>query len=184
MLGIYEQLQHELPRRDPRFRLEHCTLVTPELIARMRAVEAIPIPFSGYATFHGDVLHFYGEERAKRMFAMRSFLDAGLRPPAASDYTASPPSPMLWLYSETTRKDPTGHVWGENQRITLPEAIRSATLNGAYCSFEEHDKGSIEVGKLADFAVLAADPLSLPAEQWQGIKVERTMLGGKWAYES
>jgi predicted amidohydrolase YtcJ len=184
MLGIYEQLQREFPRRDPRFRLEHCTVVTPALIARIRAVGAIPIPFAGYVNFHGDVLHFYGDERANRMFAYRSFIDAGLRPPCASDYTASPPDPMLWLYSLTTRRDPTGHVWGERQRITLPEALRSATLDGAYPSFEEADKGSIEPGKLADLVVLEQDPLRLPAEQWMGIKVQRTMLGGKWVYES
>jgi predicted amidohydrolase YtcJ len=183
MLGIYEQLQREFPRRDPRFRLEHCTVVTPELIARISAVGAIPVPFAGYVNFHGDVLHFYGDERTDRMFAYRSFIDAGLRPPSASDYTASPPAPMLWLYSETTRRDPSGHVWGERQRITLPEALRSATLDGAFASFEEHDKGSIEPGKLADLVVLEHDPLAVPAEQWLGIKVERTMLGGNWVYE-
>ncbi len=93
IVGIYEQLQRESPRRDPRFRIEHCTVVTPELVARIRAVEAIPIPFAGYVNFHGDVLHFYGEERTKRMFAYRSFIDAGLKPPSSSDYTASPPAP-------------------------------------------------------------------------------------------
>jgi predicted amidohydrolase YtcJ len=134
--------------------------------------------------FHGDVLHFYGDERAGRMFAYRSFIDAGLRPPCSSDYTASPPAPMLWLYSETTRRDPTGHVWGEHQRISLAEALRSATLDGAYASFEEHEKGSIEPGKLADLVVLAQDPLALPPERWLDIKVERTMLGGKWVYEA
>jgi predicted amidohydrolase YtcJ len=184
MLGVYEQLLRETPRRDPRFRLEHCTVVTPELIARMRAVGAIPIPFAGYVNFHGDVMHFYGDERMKRMFAYRSFIDAGLRPPTASDYTASPPSPMLWLYSMTTRRDPAGHVWGETQRISLPEALRSATLDGAYASFEERDKGSIEPGKLADLVVLEKDPFAVPAEHWQDIKVERTMLGGRWVYES
>jgi len=184
MLGIYEQLQREAPRRDPRFRLEHCTVVTPQLVARMKALKVIPVPFSGYVNFHGDVLHYYGDERAQRMFAYRSFIDAGLRPPASSDYTASPPAPMLWLYSETTRKDPTGHVWGENQRITLAEALRSMTLNGAYATFEEHDKGSLEVGKWADLAVMAADPFTRSVEEWQSITVERTMLGGQWVYES
>ncbi len=184
MLGIYEQLSKEAPRRDPRFRLEHCTVVTPELVARMKAVGAIPIPFAGYVNFHGDVMHFYGDERMKRMFAYRWFIDAGLQAPTASDYTASPPSPMLWLYSMTTRKDPTGHVWGEQQRITLAEAVRAATIDGAHASFEERDKGSIEPGKLADLVVLTQDPFAVPAEQLQGIKVERTMLGGRWVYES
>jgi predicted amidohydrolase YtcJ len=184
MLGVYEQLLREAPRRDPRFRLEHCTVVTPQLIARIRAVGAIPVPFAGYVNFHGDVMHFYGDERTQRMFAYRSFIDAGLRPPTASDYTASPPSPMLWLYSMTTRRDPTGHAWGATQRITLPEAVRSATLDGAYASFEEHDKGTIEPGKLADLVVLEDDPFAAPAEHWLDIKVERTMLGGRWVYES
>jgi predicted amidohydrolase YtcJ len=184
MLGVYEQLQRDAPRRDPRFRLEHCTVVTPELVARMRALGAIPIPFAGYVNFHGDVMHFYGDERLQRMFAYRWFIDAGLRPPTASDYTASPPAPMLWLYSLTTRRDPSGHVWGAAQRITLPEAVRSATLDGAHASFEEHDKGSIEPGKLADLVVLQEDPFTVPAEHWLDIKVERTMLGGRWVYES
>jgi predicted amidohydrolase YtcJ len=134
--------------------------------------------------FHGDVMHFYGDERTNRMFAYRSFIDAGLRPPTSSDYTASPPSPMLWLYSMTTRMDPAGHVWGAAQRITLAEAVRSATLDGAHASFEEHEKGTIEPGKMADLVVLSEDPWAVPAEHWQKIKPERTMLGGQWVYES
>ena len=184
ILGVYEQLQRESPRRDPRFRIEHCTVVTPELIARMRSLGVVPIPFAGYVNFHGDILHYYGDERTQRMFAYRWLIDAGLRPPSSSDYTASPPAPMLWLYSETTRKDPTGHVWGASQRITVAEALKSMTLDGAYASFEEHLKGSIAPGKLADLAVMAQDPLAPPAERWMDIKVERTMLGGKWVYEA
>lgn len=184
ILGVYEPLNRELPRRDARFRVEHCTVVTPELVARLRAVGAIPIPFAGYVNFHGDVLHFYGDERANRMFAYRWFIDAGLRPPCSSDYTASPPAPMLWLYSLITRRDPSGHVWGERQRITLAEALRAATIDGAHASFEEHDKGSIEPGKLADLVVLERDPLTTPPEEWLAIEVERTMLGGSWVYEA
>jgi predicted amidohydrolase YtcJ len=159
-------------------------VITPELVARMKAVGAVPIPFAGYVNFHGDVMHFYGDERLQRMFAYRSFIDAGLRPPTSSDYTASPPSPMLWLYSMTTRRDPTGHVWGANQRVTLAEAVRAATLDGAYASFEEHDKGSIEPGKVADFTVLQSDPFVEPDGHWLDIKVQRTMLGGRWVFES
>lgn len=184
IIGIYEQLAREFPRRDPRLRIKHCTVITPELIARMRALQVIPVPFSGYVNFHGDILHFYGDERAGRMFAYRSMIDAGLRPPSSSDYTASPPDPMLWLHSETTRRDPAGHVWGPQQRITVAEALRSMTLNGAHASFEEHDKGSIAPGKLADLAVLAQDPLALAPDSWLDIKVERTLLEGRWVYES
>lgn len=146
-LGVYEQLAREAPRRDARPRLEHCTLVNDALVARMRTLGAVPVPFGGYVYFHGDVMHYYGEERTHHMFAMRTLLDAGLRPASSSDYTASPADPLLWFQSQVTRTDPAGHVWGANQRITLTEAIRCATLNGAYSQFAEHENaGSVRGG--------------------------------------
>jgi predicted amidohydrolase YtcJ len=184
VLGVYEQVQKELPRRDPRFRIEHCTLLNDSLIRRMAALKVIPAPFSCYVYFHGDVMHYYGEERTRNMFPMRSFLDAGLRPTDASDYTASPSDPMMWLQSQVTRTDPQGNVWGANQRITLPEAIRCGTANGAYASFEETVKGSISIGKVADLVVLADDPFKTdPSALWK-LRVERTMVNGRWVYES
>ena len=184
ILSVYEQLQRELPRRDPRFRIEHCTLLNESLLQRMKALNVIPVPFSGYVFFHGDVMHFYGAERTEHMFPMRSFLDAGLRPTDSSDYTASPSDPMLWLRSQLTRTDMKGNVWGGNQRITLEEALRCGTINGAYASFEENIKGSIEPGKLADLVVLTQDPFKTEPSALTEIGVERTMVGGKWVFES
>ncbi|HUJ31314.1 MAG TPA: amidohydrolase [Candidatus Acidoferrum sp.] len=184
ILDVYEQVQREMPRRDPRFRIEHCTLPTDSAIQRMRTLGVIPVPFSAYVYFHGDVMHFYGEQRTERMFPMRSYLDAGLRPPDSSDYTASPSDPMMWMQSQVTRTDMKGNVWGANQRITIEEAVRCGTANGAYASFEENTKGSIEPGKLADLVVLGQDPFKADASSLVKIPVERTMLGGKWSYES
>ncbi len=162
----------------------HCTLLTDALIQRMRALQVIPAPFSGYVYFHGDVLHFYGQERTQHMFPMRSFLDAGLRPTDSSDYTASPAAPMMWLQSQLTRTDMKGNVWGANQRITLQEGIRCGTINGAYAAFEEELKGSIQPGRLADLVVLAQDPFKTDPSELLKIQVERTMVGGSWKYES
>lgn len=184
VLGVYEQVQREMPKRDARFRIEHCTLLNDSLIQRMRALKVIPIPFSGYVYFHGDVMHFYGEQRTGHMFPMRSFLDAGLRPADSSDYTASPSDPMMWMSSQLTRTDMKGNVWGANQRITAGEAVRCGTLNGAYASFEEKVKGSVEPGKLADLVVLDGDPLKTDPAALMKIAVERTMVGGRWMYES
>lgn len=184
ILGVYEQIQKEAPKKDPRLRIEHCTLLTDSLIQRMRALQIIPAPFSCYVYFHGDVMHFYGEERTRHMFPMRSFLDAGLRPTDSSDYTASPSDPMMWLYSQLTRTDMKGNVWGPNQRITLPEAIRCGTVNGAYAAFEEDLKGSIRPGALADLVVLDRDPFKTDPFDMLSIHVERTMVGGTWKYES
>lgn len=184
VLGVYEQVQREMPTPDPRYRIEHCTLLNDTLLQRMHDLNAIPVPFSGYVYFHGDVMHFYGESRTEHMFPMRDFLSHGLRPPDSSDYTASPSDPMMWLRSQVTRTDMQGNTWGANQKISLEEAIRCGTINGAYSTFEEKNKGSIEPGKLADFVVLAHDPFKTDPLKLQNVAVERTMVGGKWVFES
>jgi len=184
MLRIYERLQRETPSRDPRYRLEHCTVVNPSLIARIRALGAIPTPFSTYVYYHGEKMREYGPERLNWMFAVRSFLDAGIRVTQASDYPPGPFEPMMALQSEVTRMDIHGNVWGPKQRVTVEEAIRVGTINGAYASFDEHVKGSITSGKLADLVVLGRDPLRVDPATLVTIPIERTMVGGRWVFES
>jgi predicted amidohydrolase YtcJ len=183
-LRVYERLQRESPRRDPRFRLEHCTVVNDGLIARMKALGAIPTPFSTYVYYHGEKMRYYGAERLNHMFALRSFLDAGIRATQASDYPPGEFIPMMALQSEVTRTDTKGHVWGPKQRITVEEAIRVGTINGAFASYEENSKGSIEAGKLADLVVLGRDPFKEDPSTLVTIPVERTMAGGRWTFES
>jgi len=183
-LRVYERLQREAPRRDPRFRLEHCTVVNDGLIARIKALGAIPTPFSTYVYYHGEKMRYYGAERLNHMFALRSFLDAGIRPTQASDYPPGPFEPMMALQSEVTRTDMKGNVWGPKQRITVEEAIRVGTLHGAYASYEENIKGSIEAGKLADLVVLGRDPLREDPSKLIAIPVEKTMAGGRWTFEA
>jgi len=183
-LRVYERLQRESPRHDPRFRLEHCTVVSDELIVRIKALGAIPTPFSTYVYYHGEKMRYYGAERLNHMFAMRSFIDAGIRPTQASDYPPGPFEPMMALQSEVTRTDTKGNVWGPKQRITIEEAIRVGTLNGAYASYEEKIKGSIEAGKLADLVVLGRDPFRESPSTLITIPIERTMVGGRWSFEA
>jgi predicted amidohydrolase YtcJ len=183
-LRVYERLQKESPRRDPRFRLEHCTVVNDSLIARIKALGAIPTPFSTYVYYHGEKMRYYGAERLNHMFALRSFIDAGIRATQASDYPPGEFIPMMALQSEVTRTDTKGNVWGAKQRITVEEAIRVGTMNGAYASYEENLKGSIEAGKLADLVVLGRDPLKENPSTLVTIPVERTMAGGRWTFES
>jgi predicted amidohydrolase YtcJ len=183
-LRVYERLQRESPRRDPRFRLEHCTLVNDNLIARIKALGGIPTPFSTYVYYHGEKMRYYGAERLNHMFALRSFLDAGIRPTQASDYPPGEFIPMMALQSEVTRTDIKGNVWGPKQKITVEEAIRVGTMNGAYASFEENLKGSIEAEKLADLVVLGHDPFREDPSKLVTIPVERTMAGGRWTFES
>jgi predicted amidohydrolase YtcJ len=184
VLGLYERVQREHPRRDPRFRIEHCTVVTPALVRRIAALGAIPTPFSTYVYFHGEKMREYGAARLEHMFALRSFLDAGVRATLASDYPPGPYEPMMALQSAVTRTDMRGTVWGPSQRISVDEALHAFTRNGAYASFEERDKGTLEEGKLADLVVLGRDPYREDPSTLVTIPVERTMAGGRWVYES
>jgi predicted amidohydrolase YtcJ len=184
VLNVYERLNREIPRKDPRFRIEHCTLITDSVIKRMQVLQVIPAPFSTYVYYHGEKMQYYGKERLERMFALRTFLDAGLQPTQASDYPPGEFPAMMALQSEVTRTDMKGNVWGPSQRISVEEAIKVGTINGAHASFEEKLKGSIEPGKLADLAVLGRDPFHEDPSKLVDIPIERTMTGGKWVYES
>jgi predicted amidohydrolase YtcJ len=118
------------------------------------------------------------------MFAVRSFLDAGIGVTQASDYPPGPFEPMMALQSSVTRTDINGTLWGPDQRVSVEEALRVGTLNGAYASYEEHKKGSVEAGKLADLVVLEKDPTKVDPFSIIDIKIERTMVGGSWVYEA
>ena len=184
VLKLYERLQKEKARKDPRFRIEHCTIINADLVKRIKDQGVIPTPFSTYVYYHGEKMTEYGPERLKNMFALRSFLDAGIRPTQASDYPPGPFEPMMALQSSVTRRDIKGTAWGLEQRVSVEEAIRIGTLYGAYASYEENRKGSIEAGKYADLVVLGRDPFKEDPSTLVTIPVERTMTGGRWVWES
>ncbi len=183
-LSVFERLQKENPKRDPRFRLEHCTVINDSLVERIRALGAIPCPFSTYVYWHSEKMKFYGAERLNSMFALRSFLDAGIMVTQTSDYPPGPYEPMMALQSSVTRIGYDGQLWGPKQKITVEEAIKVGTIHGAYASFEEHEKGSLESGKLADLVVLGADPTEVDPMTIINIPIHKTMVGGRWVYEA
>ncbi|MDP2959719.1 MAG: amidohydrolase [Longimicrobiales bacterium] len=179
VLNAYERVQQMWPRPDCRHRIEHCSLVNPSLLQRIKAAGVIPAPFYTYAHYHGEKWVDYGEQKMEWMFAHRSFLDLGIMVAPASDHAPGPYEPLMALQSMVTRKDYSGRVWGPSQRITLDEALKVCTMNGAYASFEESEKGSIAAGKLADFVVLAQDPHDVDPDQIKNIQVVRTVVGGR-----
>jgi predicted amidohydrolase YtcJ len=184
VLKAYERAQQLMPRADVRHRIEHCTLVNPGLLERIKAGGVIPAPFYTYVYYHGEKWVEYGEEKVRWMFAHRSFLDYGIPVAPASDYMPGPYEPLMAIQSMVTRTDYRGRVWGGNQKITVPEALRICTMNGAYASKEEAIKGSITPGKLADFVVLARDPHTEDPSVIKDIPVLRTFLGGRPTFEA
>ena len=184
VLNAYEQAQREHPRPDPRHRIEHCTLVNPDLLSRMNELGTIATPFCTYVYYHGEKMAFYGEERLEWMFAQRSFIDSGVVSTGATDYPPGPFEPLMGIQSCVTRTDINGKVWGPSQRISVEEALRLYTLNGAYASFDEHKKGSIETGKLADMVVLGDDITSVAPSTIIDIPIVETVIGGETVHES
>jgi predicted amidohydrolase YtcJ len=179
VLKAYERVKAKDAHEPYRPRIEHCSLVNPDLLERIKKVGAIPTPFYTYVYYHGDKWDNYGDEKMRWMFAHASFFQYGIPVASGSDYIPGPYEPMMALQSMVTRKDYRGHVWGPNQRITVDQALQVCTMNAAYASYDENVKGSITAGKLADFVVLAEDPHAADPDHLKDIKVMRTVVGGK-----
>jgi predicted amidohydrolase YtcJ len=184
VLTAVERAQKLFPRADSRPKITHCTLITDDLLRRIKATGTVPACFTSYAYYNTDKFHFYGEELMKRCMAFRSFLDAGVPACAGSDFSPGPFAPLMGIQGMVTRTGWNGETWGANQRVTVDEAIRINTLNGAYASREEAIKGSIASGKLADFVVLADDPHTVDPAKIKDIQIVRTVVGGTTAYQA
>ncbi len=184
MLKAVERAQRLFPRTDARPKITHCTLINDDLIRRMKTLGVVPAPFSSYAYYNADKFHFYGEELMKRCMAFRTFIDAGIQVAAGSDFSPGPFDPRMGIQGMVTRTGWNGETWGANQRVTVDEALRINTLNGAYNSHEEAIKGSITPGKLADFVVLADDLHTVDKEKIKDIAIVRTVVGGSTVYQA
>jgi predicted amidohydrolase YtcJ len=179
-----ERAQKLHPRADARPKITHCTLINDDLVRRIKAGGVVPAAFTSYAYYNSDKFAFYGEELMKRCMAYRSFLDAGVQAAAGSDFSPGPFDPRMAIQGMVTRTGWDGKTWGANQRITLDEALRVNTINGAYNSHEEAIKGSIAAGKLADFVVLAEDLFTVDKAKVKDIQIVRTVVGGSTVYQA
>jgi hypothetical protein len=126
-----------------------------------------------------------GEERSKWLKPHRAWLDKDIMVAAGTDSPVTPyyPFPSLWA-SIARKTEVKGTQMGTEQKVSREEAIRMYTLNGAYLTFEEDIKGSLEEGKLADMIILDRDIMTCPEEEIKDIKVLRTFLGGETVYEA
>jgi hypothetical protein len=178
VLTAYERALRLVPQRDARPKITHCTLITDELVRRIKAIGAVPALFTSYAYYNPDKFSFYGEELMKRCMAYRTLLDAGIPATGGSDFPPGPFSPLMGIQGMVTRTGWNGEVWGANQRISVDDALRVYTVNGAFATKEEAIKGSITPGKLADYVVLADDPHTVDPGRIKDIRVMRTVVGG------
>jgi len=184
VLTAVERAQRLFPRADARPKITHCTLINDDLVRRIKAAGVVPAAFTSYAYYNSDKFKFFGEDLMKRSMAYRSFLDAGIPVAAGSDFSPGPFDPRMAIQGMVTRTGWDGKTWGANQRISVDEALRVNTINGAYNSHEEAIKGSIAPGKLADFVVLSDDLFTVDKGKIKDIQIVRTVVGGSTVYRS
>jgi predicted amidohydrolase YtcJ len=187
-LGAYENAIEKSPRKDHRHRIEHMGnwLASPERMQRMVRSGIIAIPNIAIGYYVGDaILDCVGEKRLTKAFPFRTLLKNGVIIAGGSDSPGYwPVDPLRDIAACVSRRMRWGDVWIPEERISLQEAFAMHTTTAAYVGFEENDKGTLEVGKLADIAVCAEDPFAIQAEKIKDLKVEMTIVGGEVGYRA
>ena len=172
------------PRADHRMRVEHCCHVTPAILARLKKLEVIDSSATGFMFELGDAYRANrGADAMVDMWPHRSLIDAGVPAPGHSDAMICKANPFTALHAMVNRETDTDGDLDKRQAVTPLEALRAYTWLGAYAGREEHLKGSIEIGKLADLAVLDRDLLKIDPSGIKDIKVDMTVLGGAVVFE-
>lgn len=179
-LHAFAYVLDESPRYDHRHRLEHNQMVTEDQLMRMAKYDLATNLFVNHVHYWGDlyVEKILGYDRAQRLNPARSALEHGITFAFHSDASVTDADPLKTVWIAATRKTLSGKVLGASETIPVYDALRAVTLDAAYLLFQDNVKGSIEVGKYADFAVLSDDPLSITVDAIPEIKVKATVLGG------
>jgi len=192
-VNAIEHAMEKYPRDDPRHRIEHTLCPTMEDLERMKALGIIANFYLFHPWFWGDlhINNFIGKERADRMVPVKTAMEMGIVSCAHSDCPVCTPNDPVWpsnplwgIWCAVNRKTRSGVDIGPQEKLTPMEALRVYTINGAYSSFEEDIKGSIEPGKLADMVVLSDNPLEVDPWEIRNITVEKTIIGGEIVYEN
>ena len=187
LLDVFAKAIKENPVWDRRFRIEHAQHIHPKDFKRFAQLGVIASVQPYHAIDDGRWAEKrIGYERCKTTYAFRTFLDSGVKMCFGSDWTVAPLNPLLGIYAAVTRRTIDGATpqgWFPEQKISVKDAIEAYTINNAYAAFEENEKGSITVGKLADFVVLEEDILSIDPVKIEKVEVAMTILGGKVVYD-
>lgn len=178
VLSAFEQLASTPDHGGRRHRIEHASVMNADLLQRAKRLGLV-LALHSYVYEHGDKMEDYGARRWDWMHAHRSALDLGIVVAGNSDYPVSAAEPMLRLQSLLTRRAKNGKVYGAKQRIGFMEALGTFTLGAAYSIFSEHDKGSIEPGKFADFVVVDRDPSTIAARRLSEVGIVSTWIAGQ-----
>lgn len=180
-LDAIEEAQARYPRFDHRHTLQHCQMADEAQFHRMAALGLCVNLFANHIWYFGDQ-HYertMGPDRAMRLDACGSALSCGVPLAIHSDSPVTPMGPLHVAWCAVNRLTPSGRVLGESQKISVEAALRAITLGAAFTLKLDHEIGSIETGKKADFAVLGTDPLAIPTVELKDVPVLGTVMGGR-----
>lgn len=170
------------PIRAQRWTVEHALLIHPD---QMDRIQKLGVLVSAQAQVYYEavkLLRYWGTERANAAEPIRDLLDHGILVGSGSDWPSLPNNPFVNFYFYITRMTSSGKPLGLNEKVSREDALRMATINNAWLTFEEKEKGSIETGKLADFVILPEDLLTMPASRIPTLRPVATYVGGRQVY--
>ena len=192
VLDAVEAAGRVRPIEQSRYNLIHAYFPNQSAIARARKLGVyVDTQPAWYYKDADALLPALGAERMKRFVGPRAWMEAGVPVVANTDHmlgtdpnrALNPFNPFLTMYVLVTRKTESGQVIGPEQKVSREDALRMMTRTAAAMTFDEADRGSIEVGKLGDFVVLSEDYLTCPADRIKEIRPDITVLGGRVCYE-
>ena len=184
VLDAYATAQSRNPRPDIRHRIEHCSLVDEALIARIRDQGVVPIPGTTFLHYTRPAyLQNLGSDRVRYAYAMQTFANEGIVAAASSDAPVVPCNPMLGIQTMVARRDRLGDEIFPQEAISVEEALRAYTWNGAYASHTEHRKGSLAPGMLADLTIFQSDLRDVAPMELGAQLVDYTIADGTVVHE-
>ena len=178
-LAAYEAALAAYSREDHRHRIEHCEIIREGQVQRAQRLGvalAIQPPFNHYWP-HTEYIRSVGEERALKADPVRRLMRPGLLVAGGSDSTVTPFGPLIGVHAAVNHSNPA-------ERVSVQTALELYTINAARIAFQETDRGSLEVGKLGDFVVLAEDPFEVDLSHIKDVPVEMTVIGGDIVYKA
>ncbi|MER6991687.1 amidohydrolase [Saccharopolyspora hirsuta] len=180
VLDAYARAQRQLPRADARHRIEHCGVTSDAQIAEIARLGVVPVPQARFVDELGDgIIAALGAERAKLAYRQLSFLRAGVEVPGSSDCPVVDGAPLLGIHALVNRETAAGQVLNADERLTPLQALRAYTSGSAYADHQEHRKGRLARGMLADFTVLSDDLTRVDRRAIKDVEVTATVVGGE-----
>ncbi|MFT7646214.1 MAG: putative amidohydrolase YtcJ [Candidatus Poriferisodalaceae bacterium] len=184
VLDLYEEALRLHPRVDHRHRIEHAGVVQPDDVDRMARLGVIPIPQARFISELGDgMAAALGSDRVANCYRQKTFLEAGIPLPGSSDRPVVKGAPLLGIHDLVNQRTESGQPFNPHEALTIDEALKAYTLGSAYASFDEHRKGTLTTGKLADMVVLSDDLSEVDSDGIDQVGVVATMVGGIFRHD-